>query len=178
MGVPIHNIEVYKGQDWSETFQYGGTPQRIISSTNASPIVVTVNQHGLSNGDKVRIYGHYSNKAAIGNWTIANVTSNTFELAGSAGSGVGSNDGHVVPSVDATGATFTATWNGQSVGGSASVTPTFEWVDQTIARFKVSLTDAQTAALTQGTYYFRLWYRDSLGIDTLIMTGTVTVRTP
>lgn len=59
------------------------------SSTNATPIVVTINGHGYSNGDIIRIYGHLINTSANGIWKIQNVATNTFELAGSVGNGIG-----------------------------------------------------------------------------------------
>lgn len=61
----------------------------IASSTNATPIVVTITSHGYSNGDVVQITGHTTNTNANGNWKIANVTANTFELVSSVGNGVG-----------------------------------------------------------------------------------------
>ena len=61
----------------------------ITSSTNATPIVVTRNSHGLSNGDTVIVNGHTTNTKANGVWEIANVAANTFELVGSVGNGVG-----------------------------------------------------------------------------------------
>ncbi len=178
MGVPVKDIEVFKGEDWSETYQYGGARQKISSSTNASPIVVTVPQHQLSNGDTVRIFGHNSNKGAIGNWTIANVTADTLELTGSTGTATGGSDGYIVPSIDATGATVTCTWKDSSIGGTTVLTPTFAWVDRTIAEYTLSLTDTQISGVTQDKLYYRMFYKDSLGIDTLILMGTVTIRTP
>lgn len=61
----------------------------INSSTNASPIVITSNGHGYANGDIIRIYGHLVNTRANGIWKIQNVSTNTFELAGSTGNGTG-----------------------------------------------------------------------------------------
>jgi hypothetical protein len=61
----------------------------ITSSTNATPIVVTKAAHGLVNGDVVKIINHTVNTNANGIWVVANVTTDTFELAGSVGNGVG-----------------------------------------------------------------------------------------
>lgn len=61
--------------------------QNISGATNASPIVVTVASHDLSNGLQVTISEVLGNTAANGTWTIANVTTNTFELVGSTGNG-------------------------------------------------------------------------------------------
>jgi hypothetical protein len=65
------------------------TSQSITSSTNATPIVITKNSHGFTNGQVIYIVGHTTNTAANGTWTVANVTANTLELSGSVGNGVG-----------------------------------------------------------------------------------------
>lgn len=60
----------------------------ITGATNATPIVVTTgSSHGYSNNDVVYIQGVTGNTAANGKFTIANVTSTTFELVGSVGNG-------------------------------------------------------------------------------------------
>jgi hypothetical protein len=74
----------------------------IASSTNATPIVVTVTAHGFTNGDIVSITGHATNTAANGIWKIANQATNTFELTDPisgtnvVGNGVGGATGRVV----------------------------------------------------------------------------------
>lgn len=71
------------------------TPQAITSSTDATPIVITKNSHGLSTGDKILIYGHATNVAANGLYKITKLTADTFSLqdintgANIAGSGAG-----------------------------------------------------------------------------------------
>lgn len=67
----------------------------ITNCTNASPIVVTTGTHGLSNGDQVEIGEVLGNTAANGIWTIANVTTTTFELVGSTGNGAYTSGGQV-----------------------------------------------------------------------------------
>ncbi len=67
----------------------------ISSSTNATPIVVTVSGHRFSNGDKVLIQAHTINSNANGVWIIANVATNIFELSGSSGNGIGGATGTV-----------------------------------------------------------------------------------
>lgn len=52
----------------------------ISGATNATPIVVTSNGHGINNGDIVAIVGVGGNTAANGVFIAANVTANTFEL--------------------------------------------------------------------------------------------------
>lgn len=61
--------------------------QAITGATNATPIVITANSHGLSNGDQAYVSGVLGNTAANGTWTVANVAANTFELATSVGNG-------------------------------------------------------------------------------------------
>jgi|GEM_PF-2056942 len=63
-------------------------PLPVTGATNAAPIAITANGHGLSNGDRVRIAGVTGNTAANGDWVIGNVTTNTFTLNGSSGNGV------------------------------------------------------------------------------------------
>lgn len=60
----------------------------ITNATNATPVVITANSHGFSNGDIVSIFGVGGNSAANGIFKVANVTTNTFELQTRAGSNV------------------------------------------------------------------------------------------
>lgn len=60
----------------------------ITGATNASPIVITTSSTaGLVNGATVTIVGVAGNTAANGTWTIAGVTSTTFQLVNSVGNG-------------------------------------------------------------------------------------------
>lgn len=60
----------------------------LTGATNATPIVIsTVTSHGLSNGNTVEVSGVLGNTAANGTWSIAGVTSSTFQLVGSTGNG-------------------------------------------------------------------------------------------
>lgn len=61
----------------------------LTTSTNTSPIVISRNSHGYSNGDRVVIYSHATNTSANGIWIVANKTLNTFELEGSVGIAAG-----------------------------------------------------------------------------------------
>jgi hypothetical protein len=61
--------------------------QAITGATNATPIVITANSHGLQNGDVVYISEVGGNTAANGTWVVANVAANTYELTGSVGNG-------------------------------------------------------------------------------------------
>jgi len=74
----------------------------ITSSTNATPIVMTVTSHGFANGDFVYIDNHTTNTAANGLWKIANQATNTFELtdpvtaSNAVGNGVGGATGYAI----------------------------------------------------------------------------------
>lgn len=74
----------------------------IVSSTNATPIVVTTATHNLSNGDLVSITGHVTNTSANGIWKVAGVTGTTFQLTNPVdgtnvvGNGVGGATGSAV----------------------------------------------------------------------------------
>ena len=61
------------------------TNSPITAVTNASPIVITSAAHGLTNGEEVIVSEVGGNTNANGTHTIANVTTNTFELVGSTG---------------------------------------------------------------------------------------------
>lgn len=52
----------------------------ISGATNANPIVITANGHGLTNGNYATITGVLGNTNANGTWSISNVTTNTFSI--------------------------------------------------------------------------------------------------
>jgi hypothetical protein len=85
------NYDYYPYWDGSavaiEVQPWRNSGQAITGATNASPIVITANSHGLSNGDEVYVTGVLGNTGANGTWIVANATTNTFELQGSAGNG-------------------------------------------------------------------------------------------
>lgn len=74
----------------------------IVSSTNATPIVVTTGAHGLATGDRVSIQGHTVNTNANGTYQITVLSTTTFSLqndtdgADRAGNGVGGADGTIM----------------------------------------------------------------------------------
>jgi len=85
-----------------------GAEVTISSSTDATPIVVTTStNHGLNNGDYVRVYDHSTNTTANGTWKVANKTLNTFQLidaetgANSVGAGGGAGSGGKVRQINA-----------------------------------------------------------------------------
>lgn len=57
----------------------------ITGATNASPIVITSNGHGLSDGTRIRIRNVEGNTAANGSFAITRVDDNQFSLNGSTG---------------------------------------------------------------------------------------------
>ena len=73
-------------------------PRAIASSTNASPIEVTMAApHGYATGDKVTIVGHEVNTNANGSWEVVVTGATTLELVGSEGNGVGTATGTLAP---------------------------------------------------------------------------------
>ena len=106
---------------WSATEGSGGTipslaanTQPITGITTASPNVVTIAEHGLSDGDQVEITGVLGKTTANGTWTIAGVTTNTFQLVGSpAGSAYTS--GGTCSRINDTKCTLMAVWGGRIV---------------------------------------------------------------
>lgn len=67
-------------QDW--VGQEQGT---ISAASNASPIVITSANHGLTTGQKVGIINVGGNTAANGTWVVTVLSSSTFALNGSSG---------------------------------------------------------------------------------------------
>src|SRR6185369_2813828 len=65
----------------------GLTPTNITGATNATPIVITATAHGLVDGQQVTIASVGGNTAANGTWVVDVLSSSTFALVGSAGSG-------------------------------------------------------------------------------------------
>jgi hypothetical protein len=64
-----------------------GSPASIAAASNASPIQITVANHGLNNGETVVIAGVGGNTAANGTWVITVIDGNNFTLNGSTGNG-------------------------------------------------------------------------------------------
>jgi hypothetical protein len=59
----------------------------ITAATGATPIVVTSPSHGLQNGDHIYVYGNVGIVGANGWHTVANKTTDTFQMEGTFGSG-------------------------------------------------------------------------------------------
>ena len=59
----------------------------ITNATDASPIVVTSANHGLTTGTRVKVASVGGNTAANGDFIVTKVDANTFNLNGSTGNG-------------------------------------------------------------------------------------------
>jgi hypothetical protein len=81
--------------DCDLTFQAGTPAERTISAiTKANPGVVTSASHGFANGQTVKLYSAAGMTEVNGNsYTVANVTTDTFELSGTDTSGFGTYTG-------------------------------------------------------------------------------------
>ncbi|HEY2170329.1 MAG TPA: phage tail protein, partial [Candidatus Angelobacter sp.] len=73
-----------------------GSPGAITAASNASPIKITVANHGFNTGETVVIAGVGGNTAANGTWVITVVDANNFTLSGSIGSGAYTSGGTAV----------------------------------------------------------------------------------
>lgn len=141
------------------------TTNGVGAATNASPIVITSNSHGLSNGDTVWIEGVLGNTAANGVWTVAGQTTNTFQLSGSTGSGTYTSGGTI--SKQGKSADTGGRWYGSGrIGASAADSFQVEATGHTAQRTTVSdsslstggsyaiLGSAATAVRVQGSVKF------------------------
>lgn len=71
-------------------------PQSITGATNASPIVLTVASHGLSDNDLVLVENVGGNTNANGLWRIETVDANSFKLLSSSGNSAYTSGGTAV----------------------------------------------------------------------------------
>jgi hypothetical protein len=99
-----------------ETVNWNQTTGAITGATNATPVVVTSNAHGLSVGDVVGIAGMTGLTSLNSKlWTITAVTTNTFTLGSSVGNGTYTSGGTWYKVSGATRATALTTQNGRYV---------------------------------------------------------------
>lgn len=116
-GVPS-SFDTFDTFDQSAGALVGGfTTNGVSAATNASPIVVTSNSHGLSNGDTVYIENVGGNTAANGIQTVAGVTTNTFQLSGTTGNGTYTSGGTIAKQGKAP--NIGGRWYGMGAVGSA-----------------------------------------------------------
>jgi hypothetical protein len=93
----------------------------ITGASNATPIVITTSSpHGYSNGQLVTVFGVNGNDSADGTWAIDNVTSTTFELEDSAGSGTYAGGGTVADPMCTYGILVEGRESGGPLGASVS----------------------------------------------------------
>lgn len=57
----------------------------VAGATNASPIVITTDEHRLTTGTRVTITGVLGNTAANSTWIVTRIDADTFSLQGSTG---------------------------------------------------------------------------------------------
>ncbi len=72
---------------WVMNQNAGSTPLTITAATTATPIVCTTAAHGYETGDQVFISGGLVMTAINGTFTVTVVSSTTFQLDNSVGSG-------------------------------------------------------------------------------------------
>ena len=168
-----------------------GAAKNIESSTNATPIVVTITGHGYSNGDRVQVKSHTTNTNANGEWTVAKVAANTFELTGSVGNGVGGASGTVLQINEcivklASALTQFLGGHGKAWTASANVTATINTTNFKVQTGAIQL--AVAAGFTTGlaAYYatgpldlsgyrqVTFWLRQTAG--TAIVAGDISLR--
>jgi hypothetical protein len=81
----------YEDATLTGSFKYDlgahGAAQTITGATNASPIQITIANHGLGTGETVVVASVGGNTAANGTWVITVTGANTFTLNGSTGNG-------------------------------------------------------------------------------------------
>jgi hypothetical protein len=177
---------IERGRTWRQVLQRGQNHIQIVGSTDATPIVVTVDRpHGYTNGEKIRIVGHDSNSTANGNQTAANVTTKTFEVGGVAGNGIGRRDGMVMTCIDGTNVELTIEISGdptdvtistaEDYTGPDDVLPVISWLTRDRYRIELLLTHEQTALMKLGLLNFEIIETDAAGEKRTVFEGTVPV---
>jgi len=86
----------------------------ITGVTTGTPNVVTIASHGFSTGNQVQVTGVRGNTTANGTWTIIVLTTNTFQLVGTAG-GSTYTGGGLCNRLNGTKCTLMAVWGGRIV---------------------------------------------------------------
>jgi hypothetical protein len=131
------------GADWVLVVNTG-TYKQITGTTKASPIVVTIPNHGYSNG-QTKILSGCQDPAANGTWVITAIDANTFSLGGSVGLYNGGSGGYCITPDNLTGFVPECTFNNILLGspladqpsisistpltGEITITYTFEQLD-------------------------------------------------
>jgi len=156
----VRGAKAMTGAAWST-----GAAKSITGATRASPVVITASGHGFSNGDVVWISG-VSGMTQLNNraFTVANKTTNSFQLSGVNGTGYNSySSGGTIRKclVSDCGIVITATGHGLNngdgvyftgVGGMTQInTTTFTVANRTANTFSLSgVNGASYGAYTSG----------------------------
>ena len=106
--IDFEELVIPRGADWSQKL-YIGNYQEIQYSTNASPSVITIVNHGFTTGEKKQIKNHKGNTAINNNLdtpfhTITVIDDNTFSVP-IAANGAGTQSGTVMTPRNLTGET-------------------------------------------------------------------------
>jgi hypothetical protein len=162
--------KIIRGADFSDIIQIVTQPYseglRIKSTTAANPAIIETDlPHKLTTSDKVYLWGHRPNTIVNGNNVATVVDAFRFSVPVT-GVIAGGESGYVGKTINATG--FSVTLKMKDLAGGTEFTdaaPTLTWIDQTIHRFKVSLTDTKTALLLTDRVVLYVKYTDTLGFD-------------
>lgn len=98
-------VYISGGMPTLEAVNWNQTTGSVTGATNATPIVITSNGHGLSAGDLVGMSGLGGNTTPNGRiWVVENPLTNTFELGASVGNGTYTSGGtwYKIPNTRAT----------------------------------------------------------------------------
>ena len=157
------DIRIARGQDWTATFR-ACNMKDILSSTNATPTVLTVTAHGLTSGNTVYVTGHLVNTAAntTAGVAITKITDNTYSLTGVAANGTGGRTGRAGKAIDLTDYTVVCEFR-DTPAGAVIATPAVTYPARSAGQFSLTLTSAQTAAITQRTARYDVWLVKSGG---------------
>jgi hypothetical protein len=145
----IRSAALLCGEVYTVSFN-AGTYLYVEGTTASTPIVVTVPNHGYSNGE-TKLLEQCQDKAANGTWVIGNVTTNTFTLTGSAGIINGNSGGVSITPYDISGKTVRATLranaNGEVLGRVLDQQFMITVNDATLCDITLTLSHANTKAI-------------------------------
>jgi hypothetical protein len=143
----------YEDTTLTGSFKYDlgahGTAQTIIGATNASPIQITIANHGLGTGETVVVASVGGNAAANGTWVITVTGANTFTLNGSTGNGAYTSGGTAVVAARLRRGVFGSPIGTHNIGSVFLRLDDgiFVWeADPTLVGFPVSITGATNAS--------------------------------
>lgn len=126
-----------------------GAAQTITGATNASPIQITIANHGLGTGETVVVASVGGNTAANGTWVITVTGNNTFTLNGSTGNGAYTSGGTAVVAARLRRGVFGSPVGTHNIGSAFLRLDdgVFVWeADPTLVGFPVVITAASNAS--------------------------------